>query len=112
MNALTLKELRESAPLAILGVAVLGLVALSAIGWSPLVGVLSSGGWSRSQIPFLYDSFHGQFALAAGALAIALGFKQSLGDLFGDAQLFVLHRPVSRRTVYVTKLAVGLGPIS
>ena len=41
-------------------------------------------------------------------LAIALGFKQSLGDLAGDAQLFLLHRPISRRTFYVTKIAVGL----
>jgi hypothetical protein len=39
---------------------------------------------------------------------MALGFKQSLGDLMGEAQLFLLHRPVSRRTVYVTKIVVGL----
>src|SRR6185503_13555355 len=39
---------------------------------------------------------------------VALGFKQSLGDLLGDAQLFLLHRPLSRRRIYATKILVGL----
>jgi len=106
-SALTLKELRESAGVAALGLAGLGLVALTAIGFSPLGMVISSGRPSGT-IPFLYDSFGGTFALAAGALAIALGLKQSLGDLVGDSQLFLLHRPVSRRAVYLTKIVVGL----
>jgi hypothetical protein len=106
-SALTLKELRESAGLAALGLAGLGLVALTAIGFSPL-GAIFGNSRQTGTIPFLYDSFAWQFALAAGALAMALGFKQSLGDLMGEAQLFLLHRPVSRRTVYVTKIVVGL----
>jgi hypothetical protein len=105
-SALTLKELRESAGLAALGLAGLALVALTAIGLSPLGGLL--GRPQAGRIPFVYDSFAWQFALAAGVLAIALGFKQSLGDLWGDAQLFLLHRPISRRTFYGTKIAVGL----
>jgi hypothetical protein len=106
-SALTLKELRESAGLAALGFAGLALVALTAIGFSPLGNMFGSSRQAGT-IPFLYDSFAWQFALAAGALAMALGFKQSLGDLMGEAQLFLLHRPVSRRTVYVTKIVVGL----
>lgn len=106
-SALTLKELRESAGVATLGLAGLGLVALGAAGFSPL-GSMFGGGRQAGAIPFLYDSFSWQFALAAGALAIALGLKQSLGDLVGDAQLFLLHRPVSRRAVYLTKIVVGL----
>lgn len=108
-SVLTLKELRESAGVAALGLAGLALVGLTAIGWSPLDNLF--GMWGRGQpgtIPFLYDSFGWQFGLAAGALAMALGFKQSLGDLLGDAQLFLLHRPVSRRNVYLTKVFVGL----
>jgi len=106
-SALTLKELRESAGLAALGLAGLGLLALTSIGFSPL-GFMFSRSGRAGRIPFIYDEFTWQFALAAGALAIALGFKQSLGDLLGDAQLFLLHRPVSRRTIYLTKILVGL----
>lgn len=108
-SALTLKELRESAGVAALGLAGLALVGLTAIGWNPLGSMF--GQWGRGQpgtIPFLYDSFGWHFTLAAGVLAMALGFKQSVGDLLGDAQLFLLHRPVSRRTVYLTKVLVGL----
>jgi hypothetical protein len=107
-SALTLKELRESAGLAALGLAGLGLIALTAIGFSPLGMLFGTGRPAAGTIPFLYDSFDGYFALAAGALAIALGLKQSLGDLMGDTQLFLLHRPVSRRTVILTKIIVGL----
>ncbi|HEX5105495.1 MAG TPA: hypothetical protein VFV87_16870 [Pirellulaceae bacterium] len=105
-SALTLKELRESAGVAVLGLAGLVLVALTAIGLSPLIGMLRPS--RAGSIPFVDDSFGWQFPLAAGALAMALGFKQSLGDLWGDAQLFLLHRPISRRTFYVTKIVVGL----
>jgi hypothetical protein len=45
----------------------------------------------------------------AGLLALALGLRQSLGDFFGDAYLFLLHRPVSRTQVFGAKLVVGLG---
>lgn len=105
-SALTLKELRESAGLALLGLAGLVVLALTTMGFSPLSPMF---GWQRpGTIPFLYDSFVEYLAFGAGALAIALGFKQSLGDFWGDAQLFVLHRPISRRHVYLTKLLVGL----
>jgi hypothetical protein len=62
-----------------------------------------------SQIPFVSDSFTYQLGLVACGLAVALGFRQSLGDMQSDTQLFLLHRPVSRRRIYVTKVAVGLG---
>jgi hypothetical protein len=106
-STLTLKELRESAALAALGLVGMGLLAVSSIGLNPL-GFMISSSSHLGTIPFVYDSFTWQFALAAGALAIALGYKQSIGDLMGGAQLFWLHRPVSRRTIYLTKLLVGL----
>ena len=105
-SALTLKELRESAGVAALGFAALFLVALSPMGLSPLPGLFQPA--RGGQIPFLSDNFAFQFVLAAGLLAMGLGFKQSLGEFFGDAQLFLLHRPISRQQIYATKLAVGL----
>ena len=106
--ALAYKELRESAWIAAVGLAAMLLVAVAAMGYSPLPGLIGPqrGG---GQIPFLSDSFPYQFGLVAAVLALALGLRQSLGDFWGDAQLCLLHRPVSRRRIYGVKLAVGLG---
>jgi hypothetical protein len=105
-GALIYKEFRET-----LGIAALGLVALLMVtganmGLSPIPGLF--GPTRYGAIPFVSSSFAGQFALAAAGLALALGFRQSVGDFWGDAQLFLLHRPISRGRVYATKLAVGL----
>jgi hypothetical protein len=105
-RALLYKEFRETLPIAALGLAALLFAALDAMDFSPAPDFL--GQYSRSSIPFLSDSFVERFGLAATGLALALGFWQSLGDFWGDAQLFVLHRPVPRRTIYGIKLVVGL----
>src|SRR5262245_11450721 len=107
-SALLYKELRETLPIAAVGLACLLFVALDAMEYSPFPDLL--GGRFSGVIPFLnsLDQFFGRFTVAAGAFAIALGFWHSLGDFWGEAHLFLLHRPVSRRTIYVTKLVVGL----
>ena len=108
-RALLYKEFRESLPIALAGLAWLLYVALDAMGYSPFPGLLSYRG--NGVIPFIPygETFGRNINLAAGALALALGFWHSLGDFWGEAHLFLLHRPVSRQRVYLTKLAVGLG---
>jgi hypothetical protein len=107
-RALLYKELRETLPIAAVGLACLVFIALDAMEYSPLPNLL--GGRYVGVIPFLshMDQFFGRFAVAAGAFAIALGFWHSLGDFWGEAHLFLLHRPVNRRKIYVTKLFVGI----
>jgi len=105
-SALAYKEIRETLPIAALGLAALMFLALDAMGYSPAPNLLSQS--QPGGIPYFFDSFTQRFGLAATGIALALGFWQSLGDFWGDAQLFVLHRPVARSTVYATKLAVGL----
>jgi hypothetical protein len=107
-SALMRKELRECAGIAALGLVGLSWLALASIHLSPTFGLFSNARNGLGTIPFLVDSFAMNFALVAMALAIALGFKQSLGDQLGNAHLFLLHRPVGRQTIYLTKLAVGL----
>jgi hypothetical protein len=107
MNSqLAYKELRESAGIGLLGAVALSSVAVGNMGLSPLPGLI--GPLRYGEIPFLDNSFLYQFGFASCALAIALGLKQSIGDLFGEAQLFVLHRPVPRARIYGMKLVVGL----
>lgn len=106
LSALTLKELRESAGLAAVGLAGLVFLVLTSMGGNPLFVLMSSG--RPGTIPFIYGDFTWQLAITAGVLAIALGFKQSLGDLRSGAHQFVLTRPVTRHNVYLTKISVGL----
>jgi hypothetical protein len=106
MNSLTHKELRECAAILGLGVLALGGLVAANLGVSPLAGMF--GSYARGGIPFLSDGFNLQFAMIALPLATALGFRQSLGDFSGDAHLFLLHRPITRRRIYGTKLCVGL----
>src|SRR4051812_20669230 len=96
-KALMYKEFRETLPIAALGLAAFLLVALQGMGYSPLPNLL--GYVNQARIPFISDSFNSNYNLAAGGLALALGFWQSLGDFWGDTQLFVLHRPVSQRRI-------------
>ena len=106
--ALLYKEFRETLPIAAVGLALLLLVALDAMEYSPLPDLF--GGRNVGVIPFVghLEQFFGRFNMAAGAFAIALGFWHSLGDFWGEAHLFLLHRPITRRSIYITKLVIGL----
>ncbi len=107
-SALAYKELRENGWIAAVALAAMLLVAIAAMGYNSPLPSLIGPPQGYGQIPFLSDSFTYQFGLVACGLALALGFRQSLGDLVGDAQLFLLHRPASRQRIFGTKLAVGL----
>lgn len=105
-SALTYKEFRETIGIAALGLAALLAVASTNVGWLSLpAGFLAQ---RQGYIPFLNDAFQAQFAVVAVVLAAALGLRQSLGDFLGDAYLFLLHRPVSRRQMLAAKLLIGL----
>lgn len=102
IRAIALKELREVSVFAGLGLLAFLLVATAHMGLNP--------GWpaTPNYYPFLGDSFRFQFGLVAVALAASIGLWQSLGDQWGGANLFLLHRPVSRRQLVGAKLALGL----
>jgi hypothetical protein len=105
-SALTLKELRETAGIAIFGFAGLLYAALVPMGLSPLPGLMQTA--RGSEIPFVSDTFLLGFVLFGGGLAILLGYWQAVSDFTGNAQLFLLHRPISRERIYAIKLATGL----
>jgi hypothetical protein len=104
--ALIYKEFRETLAIAGLGLAVLLWLALSSMDYAPVPGIF--GQRYQGSIPFVHDSFGSQYKNITACLALALGFSQSLRDFWGDSQLFLLHRPVSRRRIYGAKLVVGL----
>src|SRR4029079_8266169 len=47
------------------------------------------------------------FALFAGALAIALGLRQTAWEIGQGTYFFLLHRPVRRNRIFALKLLIG-----
>ncbi|HEY2410769.1 MAG TPA: hypothetical protein VGI40_00920 [Pirellulaceae bacterium] len=104
-TALLYKEFRETLPIGAMALAGF-LLMMTSFGSSALPSYFSGPG--SGTIPFINDPALAQFTTVAGLLAMGLGFSQSLRDFWGDAQLFLLHRPVSRRRIFGVKLGVGL----
>jgi ABC-type transport system involved in multi-copper enzyme maturation permease subunit len=62
-----------------------------------------------SDIPFLGDGFTSMYCTIGIMLAIALGFRQSAWEPSQGTSLYLLHLPLSRRSIFVTKLVTGIG---
>jgi ABC-type transport system involved in multi-copper enzyme maturation permease subunit len=108
MKAIALKELREI--LAIAAAALGGYLALTAslmgarvFDWVP--------GMPRGteEVPFTGGGFATFFTFVSVVFAVALGFRQSAWESSRGTFLFLLHRPVPRNGIILTKLAVGAG---
>ncbi len=104
-KALAIKELRESAE--IIAVAALAMLWLLArlVGWEFMPFAISS---TLEQVPFVETSFVGMLMFIGGALAIGLGLKQTAWENSGDKYYYLLHRPITRQAVFLTKIAIGL----
>jgi hypothetical protein len=106
MKALGQKELRE-----------LLWIALAALGCYLALIVSLMGGmlffWvpgmpQAEEIPFVSGGFTGGYTLISLVFAAVLGFRQSAWESSRGTYLFLLHRPLRRETIFLTKLAIGL----
>ncbi len=103
-KALAIKELRESAGIVVL--AVLGAVyVLGELTGTP---VFSWRGHGLYGYPFVSDGLGSYFWALCGALAVALGFRQTAWELQQGTYFFLLHRPFERSHIFATKLAIGV----
>ncbi len=108
MKALAFKELRE-----ILGITVgalggylalvLSLMGARVFDWVPGMPHGTQG------VPFVSYGFMEFFGFVSILFSIALGFRQSIVESCRGTYLFMLHRPLARNTIFLTKLATGLG---
>lgn len=108
MTALARKELRE-----IFGItaAALGLylaLVVNAIGAKVFDWVPGMPPGTR-EVPFTGGGFTGFFTFISVIFAVALGFRQSAWESAKGTYLFLLHRPLRRDTIFLTKLATGAG---
>ena len=104
LKALVIKELRESAGLVVLA----GLALLNALSELAGLRLLPWNATSLQRYPFVYDQLSFYLWLYVGGLAVAIGLRQTAWELGQGTYLFLLHRPVSRGQVFLSKLAVGL----
>jgi hypothetical protein len=108
MKALALKELRE----------VFGITAVALGGYLALVVSLMGGkvfDWvpgmphGTEEVPFTGGGFTTFYTFVSVVFAVALGFRQSAWESSRGTYLFLLHRPVPRDVIFLTKLATGAG---
>jgi len=105
-KSLLLKELRETYWIALLGLVVhLAIVAICAgyeFFWLP------NNDRPYIEVPIIDSGFLFYFCVVSMAVAVALGFRQTLGESLGNTWLFLLHRPASLRKVLAAKLFTGM----
>jgi hypothetical protein len=108
MKALAFKELREvfgitAAALGCYLALVVNLMGAKVFDWVPGMPRGTEG------VPFADSGFTGFFTLITVLFAAALGFRQSATESARGTYLFLLHRPLRRDYIFLTKLATGAG---
>jgi len=106
MTMLVRKELRE-----VLGIAAVALgaylVLVASLLGTKLFAWVPGVPHGMETIPFASGEFTGSFTLVTVVFAAALGFRQSAWESVRGTYLFLLHRPVRRDAIFLTKLATG-----
>src|SRR5271166_6178637 len=108
------KELRETRIFAALalGLYLIYLAKQTGKGSSPLtrlVGWVPGMNVEAPDVPFVQGNFSIMLFFIGAALAITLGFRQSAWEPSQGTALYLLHLPLTRRTIFLTKLSTGIG---
>jgi ABC-type transport system involved in multi-copper enzyme maturation permease subunit len=112
--ALVRKELRETRAFAALALALYFVYLSKLTGTlSPLLtslfGLIPGMNAEVSDLPFVEDNFLNILLFIGVALAITLGFRQSAWEPSQGTTLYLLHLPLTRNSIFLTKLSTGLG---
>ena len=108
LKTLAQKELRETGLIVLAALVVYAYLAGTAMGFDlmPYFYLLPFYPDERV-IPFVGGEFSGMFVLVSAGFAIALGFRQSLGESVRDTFVLLLHRPVRWERLIAVKLLTG-----
>jgi len=109
IRALVIKELRETAGIAAIAIAVFLAYLSGLMGGSKLFSFLPGFAAEPPLVPFVQDGFEWVYGCIAAGLAIVLGFRQSAWEPSQGTSLYLLHRPLSRNAIMLVKLASGAG---
>lgn len=105
MAVLVVKELRTVAGVAVLAMAAYLLLVGDALN-VPVLNAFGSGLPYRES-PFVVRDAGFMLTLVGAIFAVVLGFWQTASDGWNGAWQFLLHRPVSRKSVLLSKLLTG-----
>ena len=106
IRALVWKELRETAGIAAVFLAV-GLAYIAGLaGWSLFAWFTPRQGVSAN---WPFHDFESRYGFIAAAFAMALAYRQSAFEPARGTALYLFHRPMGRRAIVFTKLGTGLG---
>lgn len=103
-RAMIFKELREIRGIILLALAAYAFFITRITGCDFLL-------WGQrypSYVPFAFDHFSNWIAVISGIFAVALGFRQTLGESIAETYPFLLHRPADRRWLIGMKLLTGV----
>jgi len=108
MKALLFKELREVYGIALAALACYLALAVNLMGakvfdWVPGIPA------GTQEVPFTGAGFLVFYVFVSVGFAVALGFRQSAWESARGTYLFLLHRPIRRDVIFLTKLATGAG---
>lgn len=112
MKALILKDLRGNVKLALVGLLVFTLLLLSQ--YESCVGKfadIANGSWSgydSNLQPLLSKTLLKSAAFFCAIFGAALGWFQTFNESHRDLWAFLIHRPVSRTTIFFGKTVAGL----
>jgi ABC-type transport system involved in multi-copper enzyme maturation permease subunit len=112
--AIVKKELRETRLFAALALGLYSIYLSQLTGhwWRPLSSILRWVPGMNAEppdVPFVDGPFLTILFFIGAALAIALGFRQSAWEPSQGTAQYLLHLPLSRRTIFLTKLTTGIG---
>lgn len=118
-SALAYKEIRECLPIAAIALAVCLYLVAGNTGWeagtvaSMIESLVQIGGvhiyhTPPDGIPFVDWGFGAQLNLVLALFAMALGFRQSVGESLHGTYPLLLHLPVPRTRLLLAKLSLGL----
>jgi hypothetical protein len=106
MKALVRKELREVLPLVVAAMASYLILVVWLIG-GRLFDRMPGLRREDVRVPFVDDPFNSVFLMISIGFLLALGLRQSAWEELRGTYLFLLHRPISRRRLFLIKLATG-----
>jgi hypothetical protein len=109
IKALAIKELREIAWIALLGLAAQLLVVAGATSVEPLTTFFA--GQNPDLVPFSSGAIFSWICIACSLFAVALGLRQSAWENVRGTYLFLLYRPIQREAIFLVKLGVGLATL-
>jgi hypothetical protein len=106
IKALAIKELREVVPFAALGLFVQLLAVAALIGLKPFADWVPL---HQLGVPFQERVVTPPFGTVGVVLTLLLGFRQSVWESGQGTYKFLLHRPIRREVIFLTKLGTGAG---